>query len=88
MAYHTDPPHAFARRLTKRQQEVLPLLANGLSDAAVALHLRISTASVGTDVSDLMQKFEVTTQAALVARALHEGIIVLESGNGATVLVQ
>ncbi|MCW6003351.1 AAA family ATPase [Micromonospora sp. CPCC 205371] len=58
--------------LTSRQIDVLGLLAEGLTDAAIAAHLSLSTKTVGHHVSALLAKLGVASrpEAAAAARRL------------------
>jgi DNA-binding CsgD family transcriptional regulator len=58
--------------LTSRQIEVLRLLAEGMTDAAIAAHLSLSTKTVGHHVSALLAKLGVASrhEAAGAARGL------------------
>ena len=66
-----DP--AVAAGLTRREREVLRLLADGRSDREIASALSISPKTVGLHVSHLMAKIGVTTRAAVVAHAYRHG---------------
>ena len=56
--------------LTKRQTDVLSLIAEGYSNRAIGERLGISENGVKNHVSRLLDKFDVPTRAALV-RAAH-----------------
>jgi len=60
-----DPAGALG--LTRREREVLRLLADGRSDREIAAALFISPKTVGLHVSHLMAKLGVTSRAAAVA---------------------
>ena len=62
-------------RLTKREREVLELIANGRSNKRIAFELGISEKTVKTHVGHVLAKLGVTdrTQAALLA--VREGLV-------------
>ncbi|MEU9448944.1 response regulator transcription factor [Streptomyces sp. NPDC048277] len=68
------PSHGLAA-LSAREREVLVLIAQGLSNQAIAEHLSISERTARTHVSKLLTKLDLTsrTQAALVA--VREGLV-------------
>jgi predicted ATPase/DNA-binding CsgD family transcriptional regulator len=68
-----DP--AVAAGLTRREREVLRLLADGRSDREIAADLFISPKTVGLHVSHLMAKLGVTSRAAAVAHVHRHGFI-------------
>jgi ATP/maltotriose-dependent transcriptional regulator MalT len=55
--------------LTRRQLEVLALVAEGLSDREVATRLVLSEHTVHRHIANVLTRFEVPTRAAAVARA-------------------
>jgi predicted ATPase/DNA-binding CsgD family transcriptional regulator len=61
--------------LTPREREVLQLLAEGNSNAAIAEHLFISQRTVTTHLSRLYAKLEVTTRTEAVALAIRLGLV-------------
>jgi two-component system, NarL family, response regulator LiaR len=63
------PPEHAPERLTKREQEVLTLLARGYTNRQIADSLTITEKTVSVHVSNLLNKLELTsrTQAALYA---------------------
>ncbi|QHC25641.1 response regulator [Streptomyces sp. GS7] len=65
------PP--FAAQLTPREEDVLRLLATGLSNAAIGRRLLIGQATVKTHVNHLFGKLGVTTRAEAVAWAHSHG---------------
>jgi non-specific serine/threonine protein kinase len=66
-----DP--AVAAGLTRREREVLRLLADGRSDREIAAALSISPKTVGLHVSHLMAKLGVVTRTAVVAHVHRHG---------------
>ncbi|MEV8532571.1 response regulator transcription factor [Streptomyces sp. NPDC051211] len=72
----TDPPRPASRLvgLTKREQEVLVLIANGLSNAEISDHLVISLPTVKTHVSSLLSKLHARDRAQLVIIAYETGL--------------
>ncbi|MDT6986125.1 response regulator [Streptomyces lusitanus] len=60
--------------LTRREQEVLVLIAKGLSNAEIAEHLVISLPTVKTHVSRLLSKLNARDRAQLVIVAYESGI--------------
>jgi DNA-binding CsgD family transcriptional regulator len=61
--------------LTPRQQEVLRLMAKGLSNQEIAEALYISPLTVRTHVVNLFAKLDLHTRAAVTAYALKHGLI-------------
>lgn len=70
-------PDAAARfpGLTKREREVLRLLADGMRNEQVARELSISPLTVRTHVDKAMEKLEADTRTEAVATALRMSII-------------
>ena len=61
--------------LTKRERQVLRLLADGMRNEQVAVELSISPLTVRTHVRRAMRKLEADTRTQAVARALRESLI-------------
>ncbi|MDP8928829.1 MAG: response regulator transcription factor [Actinomycetota bacterium] len=61
--------------LTERETEVLTLVAQGLSNDAIARQLHIGLATVKTYVSRLLTKLDVTTRVHLVIHAYESGLL-------------
>jgi DNA-binding NarL/FixJ family response regulator len=61
--------------LTPREQEVLVLLAQGLSNAEVAKQLEVTEATVRTHLARVMQKLGVREKAQAVIAAYQRGIV-------------
>jgi DNA-binding CsgD family transcriptional regulator len=63
--------------LSRREQEVLALLADGLVNKQIAARLGISTNTVKTHLELLFEKLGVTTRAEAVATAVKQGLLLL-----------
>ncbi len=68
---------ALAEELTAREQEVLQLLAEGLSNKAIAGRLGISDHTVKYHVNAILGKLGAQTRTEAVARAVRLGLILL-----------
>ena len=70
-------PQTAARlpELTKREREVLRLLADGMRNEQVAVELSISPLTVRSHVKKAMDRLEADTRTQAVARALRESLI-------------
>lgn len=62
-------------RLTKREKEILQLIADGLTTADIAGTLHLSPLTVETHRKSLLQKFEVKNVAALIRAAIEQRLI-------------
>lgn len=70
-----DQRPAAWQRLSAREREVLRLLSEGLTSAAIAARLDLSQATVRTHVEHMRAKLGVGTRAALVARGFALGLL-------------
>ena len=61
--------------MTKREREILRLLADGMRNEEVAQQLSISPLTVRTHVKNAMQKLEADTRTEAVAKALRDSLI-------------
>ncbi|MCU0307258.1 MAG: response regulator transcription factor [Thermoleophilia bacterium] len=61
--------------LTDREVEVLALVAEGLSAAAIGRRMHLSEATIKTHLHRLYEKLGVSERAAAVAEAMRRGII-------------
>ncbi|HJP60041.1 MAG TPA: helix-turn-helix transcriptional regulator [Gemmatimonadaceae bacterium] len=66
-----------AATLSRREQEILALLADGLVNKQIAARLGISTNTVKTHLELLFEKLGVTTRAEAVATAVKQGLLLL-----------
>ncbi len=69
-------------RLTSREAEVLRLVADGLSDREIGARLFISHRTVERHVSNLLAKLGAARRSELVATALREGLVAVDSSAG------
>jgi DNA-binding NarL/FixJ family response regulator len=68
--------------LSKREREIMDLLAQGLTGEDVAGRLFLSSETVKTHIRNAMAKLEAHTRVHAVAIALREGFISPPEGNG------
>lgn len=61
--------------ITRREKEVLELIADGLTNNEIAQKLFISTTTVDTHRKNLLTKFEAKNTASLIRMAAHSKII-------------
>ncbi len=61
--------------LTPREREVLALLAEGMSNPAIAGALYISERTVTTHLSRLYAKLDVSTRTEAIALAMRTGLV-------------
>lgn len=61
--------------LTRREVEVLRLVAEGLSNQTIATRLFVSDHTVHRHVANILNKFSVSTRAAAVAQAARRGLL-------------
>jgi DNA-binding NarL/FixJ family response regulator len=66
-------------RLTKRELEVLRLLAAGMAQPAIANTLVISPKTVGTHIEHILSKLGVSSRAQAVSFAYREGLVEAEA---------
>jgi ATP/maltotriose-dependent transcriptional regulator MalT len=66
-----DNPH----NLTRREVEVLQLIAEGLADAQVADRLVLSTRTVQAHLRSIYSKLDITTRSAATRYALEHGLV-------------
>jgi DNA-binding NarL/FixJ family response regulator len=71
LAQHQDPRPA----LTRREREVLSLVAKGMTNDGIGAKLRISAETVQTHVRNAMAKLDASTRTEAVASALRASLI-------------
>ena len=62
-------------KLTDREQEVLGLVAEGLSAPDIGKHIHLSTTTVKSHLHSLYEKLGVSDRAAAVAEAMRRGLL-------------
>ena len=67
-----------AAALTKRERQVLILIADGLTNPAIAQKLGISAKTVARHRENMMQKLDIHSRTELVKYAIREGLIDLD----------
>jgi DNA-binding NarL/FixJ family response regulator len=73
---HADPDASrFARRLTKREHEVLALMAEGLQHDEIGQRLFISPKTVASHVEHILHKLGARGRAQAIAIAYHHRIL-------------
>jgi len=65
--------------LTEREEQVLKLLANGLSNREISRHLMISESTVENHINHIYAKLGVSNRAQAVAYAFQLRIIILHN---------
>lgn len=70
-----EPPPPGAAELTRRELEVLRLMADGVSTAAAADRLRVSRATVRNHVQHILAKLDAHSRLEAVARATRAGLL-------------
>lgn len=73
---HFATPNAASTfsELTEREQEILALLAQGLTNGAIAERLSLSVKTVRNRVSDIFSKLQVSDRAEAIIKARSAGI--------------
>ena len=74
-ASRDDAPAARGAGLTKRELEVLRLVAKGMSNQEIAASLVLSGHTVHRHVSNVFGKLGVSSRAAAVAQAAQLGLL-------------
>lgn len=64
--------------ITRRENEILKLIADGLTNSAIAEKLFISIATVNTHRKSLLEKFDAKNTAILIGKAAKLGLINIE----------
>jgi DNA-binding NarL/FixJ family response regulator len=67
----TEPPFP---QLTPRERAVLELIADGMSNAAIAARFGLATSTVSNHISSIFAKLQVATRAEAIVRARDAGL--------------
>jgi DNA-binding NarL/FixJ family response regulator len=70
-----EPPEPPLRPLSGREQEILQLIAKGVSNAEAAAMLGVSRATIRTHLEHIYQKLEVTNRVEAVTEGIRKGLI-------------
>lgn len=73
-------PQAEPDPLTGRELEVLVLVAKGFSNQDIGGRLKISSRTVGTHISNMLEKLALENRTQLALHALRQGLAQLEPG--------
>ena len=73
-----NPLSSYPLTVTKRQLEVLTLLANGRTYKQISLSLRISVPSIKVHVYRARARLGASTREEAVAKAVGAGLIIME----------
>lgn len=68
------PPEPAFAGLTRREREVLELIASGLSNPAIAAKLGLSTNTISNHISSIFGKLQVASRAEAIVRARSAGL--------------
>lgn len=61
--------------ITRREKEILKLIAEGFTNTKIAAKLFISIPTVNTHRKSLLEKFEVNNTATLIGKAIRMGLV-------------
>jgi NarL family two-component system response regulator LiaR len=75
LAYVAIHPSGLGRNLTEREQEVLPLLVEGLNNSQIAGRLKVSRSTIRFHVSNILAKLGATSRTQAVALAVRHKLV-------------
>jgi DNA-binding NarL/FixJ family response regulator len=70
-----DAPEAIAARLTKREREILSMLASGMATAQIAQALTLSPNTVRSHIQNIRGKLKVHSRLDAVLFAIRHGVV-------------
>lgn len=66
------------RELTQRENQILKLIAQGLANKSIAIHLSIAESTVENHVHNIYGKLHVSSRSQATAYAFQSGLMVTE----------
>ncbi|NEA98544.1 LuxR family transcriptional regulator [Streptomyces sp. SID13726] len=72
-------PRGYGTRLSPRERQVVALVAQGMTNRAVAEALFVSPKTVATQLSSAMRKLRVSSRTAVVRAAVETGVLALDT---------
>jgi DNA-binding NarL/FixJ family response regulator len=69
-----EPPEPPFTQLTRREREVLQLIAQGMANPAIAAQLGLSLNTISNHISSIFAKLQVETRAEAIVRAHSAGL--------------
>lgn len=75
VAHALNEPGTQQPVITRREKEVLQLIAEGLTNAEIAEKLFISIPTVNTHRKSILEKFDVKNTATLIGKAIKLGVV-------------
>lgn len=83
-SYESDSPHEAVKSLTKRELEILRLVAEGLTNEEIGKRIFISEKTVKTHLTNIFDKLKVNNRfkAALLIMGRHEPAVSLAARSG------
>ena len=75
LPYETTKNEKDVPLLTRREKEILLLIADGLTNNEIAIKLFLSSHTVDSHRKNLLIKFDVNNAALLIKKASHSGLI-------------
>ncbi len=75
IALDATAPREAWEHITRREREVLTLIAAGHNTADIAAELGVTPATIRAHVEHMRDRLDVPTRAALVARAIRVGFL-------------
>ena len=75
LAHAARHPPKVGRNLTQREQEILPLLAEGLNNNQIAARLEVSRSTIRFHVSNILTKLGATSRTKAAALAVKHNLV-------------